>query len=203
MAIFNHELSLANHRITRWTFVDSTARLAKTNFVSSDVDKVAKDSSTGTYWVVVSVSTGVATWKSIGTSLSAFTTDDLPEGTTNLYFTASRVRNTVLTGLSLVTNAAITATNTVLEALGLLQKQITDLGTSKQDTLVSGTNIKTINSTSLLGNSDIALQTPINLTTTGSSGAATLTGSTLNIPVYTGGSGGTSATNKQLNYNNF
>jgi hypothetical protein len=37
-------------------------------------------------------------------------------------------------------------------------------------------------------------QSGITLTTTGSSGAATLVGSTLNIPVYTGGGGGISRT---------
>lgn len=55
------------------------------------------------------------------------TTDAVTEGSTNLYFTVARVRAVVLTGLSLVTNAAISATDTVLSALGKLQKQITDL----------------------------------------------------------------------------
>jgi hypothetical protein len=53
------------------------------------------------------------------------TTSDITEGT-NLYFTAQRVRDTVLTGLSLVTNAAITASDTVLSAFGKLQKQLSD-----------------------------------------------------------------------------
>jgi hypothetical protein len=58
---------------------------------------------------------------------SAFTaksTSDLTEGT-NQYFTAARVRAVVLTGLSLVTNAVISATDTVLSAFGKLQAQIT------------------------------------------------------------------------------
>ena len=58
---------------------------------------------------------------------SAFTaksTTDLSEGT-NQYFTAARVRAVVLTGLSLVTNAVISATDTVLIAFGKLQAQIT------------------------------------------------------------------------------
>lgn len=69
----------------------------------------------------------------IPTALSALTgsTDNVSEGTTNLYFTVARVLATALTGLSTATNAAITATDTVLSALGKLQKQITDLGTSK------------------------------------------------------------------------
>lgn len=56
-----------------------------------------------------------------------------------------------------------------------------------QPTLVSGTNIKTVNSTSLLGSGNVSVQDPITLTTTGTSGAATLVGSTLNIPQYSGG----------------
>jgi hypothetical protein len=58
---------------------------------------------------------------------SAFTaksTSDLSEGT-NEYFTAARVRAVVLTGLSLATNAVISATDTVLSAFGKLQAQIT------------------------------------------------------------------------------
>ena len=54
------------------------------------------------------------------------TTDAITEGSTNLFFTAARVRAVVLTGLSLATNAAISAADTILTALGKLQKQITD-----------------------------------------------------------------------------
>jgi hypothetical protein len=89
---------------------------------------------------------------------------------------------------------------------------------AKQDDLISGTNIKTLEGQSLLGSGNIDLtksdvglgnvdntsdlnkpistltQTALNakqntltLTTTGTSGAATLVGSTLNIPQYSGG----------------
>ena len=54
------------------------------------------------------------------------TTDAVAEGAANLYFTAQRVRDVVLTGLSTATNAVITAADTVLGALGKLQKQISD-----------------------------------------------------------------------------
>lgn len=67
----------------------------------------------------------------------------------------STVRGTVLTGLSLVTGGVITATDSVLIALGKLQNQITALVSGKQDTLVSGTNIKTIEGQSLLGAGNI------------------------------------------------
>jgi hypothetical protein len=59
-----------------------------------------------------------------------------------------------------------------------------------QPKLVSGVNIKTINSTSVLGSGDIAVQPTLTLTTTGTSGAATLVGATLNVPQYSGGGGG-------------
>jgi len=52
------------------------------------------------------------------------TTDALAEGSTNLYFSEHRVRNTVLTGLSLLSSAAVTAADTVLSALGKLQAQL-------------------------------------------------------------------------------
>lgn len=58
------------------------------------------------------------------------TTDSVPEGTTNIYFTVARVRATALTGLSTATNAVISATDTVLTGLGKLQKQISDAATN-------------------------------------------------------------------------
>lgn len=81
-------------------------------------------------------------------------TDSLAEGASNKYFTESRVRGAVLTGLSLLSGGAITAADSVLSALGRLQKQITDALAAiagKQDTLVSGTNIKTVNGSGVLG----------------------------------------------------
>ena len=73
---------------------------------------------------------------------------------------AASVRSTLLTGLSLASSAAVAATDTVLEAFGKLQKQITDLTTTvsgKQATLVSGTNIKTVNGASVLGSGDLTV----------------------------------------------
>ena len=64
--------------------------------------------------------------QSVNTKTGAvvLTTSDISEGT-NEYFTAARVRAVVLTGLSLATNAVISATDTVLIAFGKLQAQIT------------------------------------------------------------------------------
>ena len=85
-------------------------------------------------------------------------TDALPEGTSNLYFNTARVLATLLSGLSLATGGAIVSTDSVLIAFGKLQKQISDNLTAiglKQNTLVSGTNIKTINGATILGSGDI------------------------------------------------
>lgn len=64
-------------------------------------------------------------------------TDDIAEsGTpTNQWFTAARVRDVVLTGLSTATNAAIAAADSILVALGKLQAQLN----SKEPSITAGT----------------------------------------------------------------
>ncbi|MDF3931404.1 hypothetical protein [Pseudomonas citronellolis] len=71
------------------------------------------------------------TWRWGGSSYieispSPGSTDAVAEGSTNLYFTVARVRAVVLAGLDLTVSAAITAADTVLSALGKLQKQLSD-----------------------------------------------------------------------------
>ncbi|MGR4042898.1 hypothetical protein [Pseudomonas sp. 910_21] len=51
-------------------------------------------------------------------------TDQVPEGSTNQYFTAARVRAVTLAGLGSLVNAAILATDTVLQAFAKLQGQL-------------------------------------------------------------------------------
>jgi len=65
-------------------------------------------------------------WVAGGGAGGAATTDALPEGSTNLYFTSARVLATVLSGLSLATGGTIVSTDSVLVAFGKLQKQIND-----------------------------------------------------------------------------
>lgn len=55
------------------------------------------------------------------------TTDAVPEGTTNKYFTLSRVLNAILTGIGFGSVSAVSATDSILQALGKLQAQITGL----------------------------------------------------------------------------
>ncbi len=74
-------------------------------------------------------------WRWTGTTYvdippSPGTTDALVEGSTNLYFNESRVRNTVLTGLSLASSAAVAATDNVLAAFGKIQARLNLLGTA-------------------------------------------------------------------------
>lgn len=85
-------------------------------------------------------------------------TDSLAEGPTNKYFTEIRVLATLMAGFTLIAGGAVSAADSLLVAVGKLQKQINDLFSGKQDTLVSGTTLKTVNGTSLLGAGDIALE---------------------------------------------
>jgi hypothetical protein len=71
------------------------------------------------------------TWRWSGSayaeiSASPGSTDAVSEGSTNLYHTAARVRDTILTGLSVAAGTMVTAAHTVLEAIGFLQKQVSD-----------------------------------------------------------------------------
>lgn len=52
------------------------------------------------------------------------TTDNVPEGVTNLYHTSARVLATILAGLNTALTGVITDTDTVLTAMGRLQNQI-------------------------------------------------------------------------------
>ena len=64
------------------------------------------------------------------------TTTDIAEGT-QLYFTADRTRGINLTGLSTATGTAITTSDTLIVALGKLQKQITDANAAISTSITS------------------------------------------------------------------
>jgi len=53
-----------------------------------------------------------------------YNSDQVTEGSTNLFFTAARVLATVLTGLSTATATAVAATDSILVAIGKLQAQV-------------------------------------------------------------------------------
>jgi hypothetical protein len=75
-----------------------------------------------------------------GTGSATPDSDFLAEGATNKFFTVARVREVALAGLSLLTGAAVVATDSILVAIGKLQKQITDLATSVSGKAAKGAN---------------------------------------------------------------
>lgn len=83
--------------------------------------------------------------KGLVTAGADATTADIADSTNKRYVTDAQL---VVVGNTSGTNTGDNATNS----------QYSGLATSKQDTLVSATNIKTINSATLLGSGDIAVQ---------------------------------------------
>lgn len=85
-------------------------------------------------YAIVDPGTGVAArqyiwdaesgWEDCGEIKVGTTSDQLAEGSTNLFFTAVRVLSTVLTGLSVLTATPVLATDTILVAIGKLQAQV-------------------------------------------------------------------------------
>lgn len=96
------------------------------------------------------------------TGAVVLTTTNISEGT-NEYFTAARVRAVLLTGLSLVTNAVISATDSVLVAFGKLQAQIT----ANLSTLNS--HVADINNPHAVTKSQVGLGNVANVDTTNAS----------------------------------
>jgi hypothetical protein len=90
--------------------------------------------------------------KGLVTAGADATTADIADSTDKRYVTDAQL--TVI-GNTSGTNSGDNATNS----------QYSGLATSKQDALVSGTNIKTINSTSLLGSGNVAVEPTITATT--------------------------------------
>jgi hypothetical protein len=90
--------------------------------------------------------------KGLVTAGADATTADIASSTDKRYVTDAQL---VVVGNTSGTNTGDNATNS----------QYSGLATSKQDALVSGTNIKTINSTSLLGSGNVAVEPTITATT--------------------------------------
>ncbi len=68
--------------------------------------------------------TGSVTSVNSQTGAVSLNTDNIGEGSTNLYFTAARVIASVLSGISFLTGGTVISTDTVLQAIGKLQAQI-------------------------------------------------------------------------------
>ena len=151
----------------------------------------------GTTWEKVDNTDSVSSVNGF-TGAVSLTTDNIPEGVTNLYFTNTRARAalsfvagsgaynsstgaiTIPTNTSQLTNGANFITLASLSGTAPIQYNnttgaisITQAGTASNGYL-SSTDWNTFNNK----------QATISLTTTGTSGAATLVGATLNIPQY-------------------
>lgn len=81
------------------------------------------EAAVGSSWIMLSQNQGGS---------GPATTDELPEGATNKYFTETRVRATPLTGYSVGGNTAISASDTMLGALAKLQGQMNQRATIAQ-----------------------------------------------------------------------
>lgn len=68
---------------------------------------------------------------------NAQNTDQVPEGNTNLYFKSERVLATILSGFNPV-NAAITATDTIIQAISKVQGQINNIANVIRATTLTG-----------------------------------------------------------------
>jgi len=104
-------------------------------------------------------------------SASPGSTDAVPEGATNLYFTAARVLAVLLTGFTVGANAAIAATDSILAAFGKVQGQLNAL---------FGRNINA--GTGLTGGGNLTADRTISLANLGTAGSY---GSASQVPVIT------------------
>lgn len=99
----------------------NTIKARKTNSTGPEEDATAAEVRT-----IINVANGATANSSDATLLARANHTGTQLASTISDFAAT-VRATVLTGLSLVTNQAVAATDTILQAIGYLQKQITDL----------------------------------------------------------------------------
>jgi hypothetical protein len=153
----------------------------------------------GTAWQQVDNTDAVVSVNGF-TGAVSLTTDNIPEGTTNLYYTNARARaalsfvagsgaynsttgvitiptnnNQITNGANYITLASLSGTAPIQYNSSTGAISITQSGTASNGYL-SSTDWNTFNNK----------QATISLTTTGTSGAATLVGTTLNIPQYQG-----------------
>ena len=151
----------------------------------------------GTVWDKVDNTDAVSSVNGF-TGAVSLTTDNIPEGSTNLYYTNTRARaalsfaagsgaynnttgvitiptnnNQITNGANYITLASLSAVSPLsyINTTGVFSIQVAN---TSQDGYLSSTDWNTFNNK----------QATITLTTTGSSGASTLIGNTLNIPNY-------------------
>lgn len=69
---------------------------------------------------------------------NASNTDQIPEGNSNLYFKAERVLSSLLSGLNIDSDTAITFSDSILQAFGKIQGQFNNLAAKVRTTLLTG-----------------------------------------------------------------
>jgi hypothetical protein len=134
-AALNLKENVANKGVANgYASLDNTGKVPSTQLPSyvDDVLEFANFASfpaTGTAGIIyVDLSTGY-TWRWGGSAYTQIlaspgTTDNVVEGATNKYFTETRVRDTLLTGLSTATSTPVVATDSILTAFGKLVAQV-------------------------------------------------------------------------------
>jgi hypothetical protein len=151
------------------TFTGSTHPLRTGDWITYDGGTLGDLGAAGWDYVdnSVAVSSVFGRTGSVVATSGDYNTDQVTEGTTNLYFTMARVLSSLLTGFVAGTNAVVAASDTVLQALQKLQGQVTAR-------LVTTNNLSDLASASVarsnLGLGSIATQ---------SAGAVAITGGTI------------------------
>lgn len=97
-------------------------------------------------------------WSAVGVSAIA-NTDELPEGSSNLYHTTIRVRNTVISGVSASNTSAVSTADTVEQAIGKAQGQIDAINAKdgRQLLLANTVTNKSVRSSAGIGSYTVAL----------------------------------------------
>jgi hypothetical protein len=111
---------------TAGTFTGSTHALKVGDWITYDGGSLGDLGAAGWDYVdnSVAVSSVFGRTGTIVATSGDYNSDQVTEGSTNLYFTVARVLATLLTGLSTVTSTVVAATDSVLVAIGKLQAQV-------------------------------------------------------------------------------
>ena len=125
----NTALTNANAAVSTANAANATANAVDTKATNALSTANAANTTAGTANTTANnassaAATALSTAQAAQAAIDNANTSFVAEGS-NLYFTAARVLATVLTGLSVATNAVVTASDTVLSAIGKLQAQVT------------------------------------------------------------------------------
>lgn len=112
---------------TAGTFTGSTHPLKVGDWITYDGGSLGDLGAAGWDYVdnSVQVSSVFGRTGTVTATAGDYNTDQVTEGTTNLYFLGSRVLATLVSGFTASTNVVVAATDSVLQALQKLQAQVT------------------------------------------------------------------------------